>query len=499
MKVMGNHAYSFNGINKLQLEGGPIGLKLSGALAKVVMLSWSRRFRSLTASALNNFFFDLYMLLFYVDDTMVATEELEPGSRYIKEEGKVRVVEEEIEGDRLVAGDLRTAKVLAEIANDIFNYLQFTVDCPTTNTSGWMPLLAAEVRVAADNTIDYRFYEKPISSRYVMMRNSAMSSKVKMNTLTQEVIRRLRNTRVTLPWADHQAPALTKFSKKMARSGYPQGYRSEVIKSGVLGFERQLEASRSGRKPLFRPRDWQKAERRKTKMVRKAGWYRPADCVGFYPPTPRGELAGEIAKVLKEEGRRIGFNLRAIETGGLSIGKQLVRPDLKAGEPCGRPGCVLDLCSGGAGGPHNVPSNVYRGGCKLCGAVMVSSEYWGESAFSCFYRTKLHEGDVETKKESNAFSKHLEIFHPGVQGGIENFDIQVQSIHKKSLTRQKTEAVKIQTSTATNLLNSKAEHRQPALLRVRMVRENDDNAAGPGRGGGGGGGNQRGRMRRGGV
>jgi len=27
-KVMGNHAYSFNGINKLQLEGGPIGLKL---------------------------------------------------------------------------------------------------------------------------------------------------------------------------------------------------------------------------------------------------------------------------------------------------------------------------------------------------------------------------------------------------------------------------------------------------------------------------------------
>ena len=28
LKVMGNHAYSFNGINKLQLEGGPIGPKL---------------------------------------------------------------------------------------------------------------------------------------------------------------------------------------------------------------------------------------------------------------------------------------------------------------------------------------------------------------------------------------------------------------------------------------------------------------------------------------
>ena len=35
-------------------------------------------------------------------------EELEPGCRFIKEEGKVRVVEEEVEGDRRVPGELRT-------------------------------------------------------------------------------------------------------------------------------------------------------------------------------------------------------------------------------------------------------------------------------------------------------------------------------------------------------------------------------------------------------
>ena len=186
----------------------------------------------------------------------------------------------------------------------------------------------------------------------------------------------------------------------------------------------------------------------------------------------------EIGKVLREEGERIKVKLRAIETGGLSIGKQLVRPDLKAGEPCGRPGCVLDKCSGGAGGPHNVPSVVYRGVCKLCGMVEISSEYWGESAFSGSFRTGLHESDVESRKESNAFYKHLEIFHPDSQRDIAHFDIQVQSVHKKSLTRQKTEAVKIQSSTATNLLNSKAEHRQPALLRVRMVRENDNDDGG---------------------
>ena len=143
-----------------------------------------------------------------------------------------------------------------------------------------------------------------------------------------------------------------------------------------------------------------------------------------------------------------------------------------------------------------MPLTVYRRVCKLCGEVEETAEYWGESAFCGSYRARQHHEDVEGKKESNAFFKHLQIFHPAEEGEIENFDIQVQSVHKKSLTRQKTEAVKIQSSTADHLLNSKAEHRQPALLRVRMTRENDDNNM-PRQGGGEGGAQQAARRRRG--
>ena len=140
--------------------------------------------KAATEIALADFaYFNLYMLLFYVDDTAVAVEELEPGCRYIEEEGKVKVVEAEVERDRRIPGDLRTAQVLAAIANSIFDYIQFTVDCPSNYASGWMPLLASQVRVAADNTLDYLFFEKKISSKYVMMRNSAMSARVKMNCL----------------------------------------------------------------------------------------------------------------------------------------------------------------------------------------------------------------------------------------------------------------------------------------------------------------------------
>ena len=70
----------------------------------------------------------------------------------------------------------------------------------------------------------------------------------------------MRNTRESLDGDEIKAPILTNFCKKMARSSYPESYREEVIKSGVVGYESQLEASRSGQKPLFRPRGWQGGE-----------------------------------------------------------------------------------------------------------------------------------------------------------------------------------------------------------------------------------------------
>ena len=72
----------------------------------------------------------------------------------------------------------------------------------------------------------------------------------------------------------------------MARSGYEAGagYRREVmvIMSVVTGFKRQLDASRSGEKPLFRQRGWRRQERIRRKVVRKVArklaWYKPEDC-----------------------------------------------------------------------------------------------------------------------------------------------------------------------------------------------------------------------------
>ena len=85
-----------------------------------------------------------------------------------------------------------------------------------------------------------------------------------------EIIRK-ETSRASLPWDEYHAPILTDFCRKMARSGYSQEYLSEVVTAGVASYERQLAASRAGEKPLFRPREWRKEERRKKKLNLR-GW-----------------------------------------------------------------------------------------------------------------------------------------------------------------------------------------------------------------------------------
>ena len=168
------------------------------------------------------------------------------------------------------------------------------------------------------------------------------------------------------------------------------------------------------------------------------------------------------------------MDLRIRETGGPSLARLAVRPDLKAGEPCGRPGCVLDQLSGGQGGPHNKASSLYHGTCKLCGECGIQTEYWGETSFTGYHRTLAHATAIRKRNTQNAFAKHLAIFHPDSQGNVNAFEIRVVATFMKPLPREKSEAVKLHSSQANFVMNSKSEHKQPKIHRVVMTRENPE-------------------------
>ena len=118
-------------------------------------------------------------------------------------------------------------------------------------------------------------------------------------------------------------------------------YRAEVLQAAVRGYEKLLEAVDRGERPLHRPREWEAQARRQKKLIAKAAWYRPAHTVTFVPATPGGELTCLLREVLQEEGQRLGLNIRAVEQGGTSLKRKLTGGDLKGGELCGQPDCLL--------------------------------------------------------------------------------------------------------------------------------------------------------------
>ena len=77
------------------------------------------------------------------------------------------------------------------------------------------------------------------------MKESAMGEKVKMMTLMQEVIRRLRNTSREAEDSEREE-VLTKFAVKMWRSGYREYSRKMVLLTRIKGYRRQLELNDRG-------------------------------------------------------------------------------------------------------------------------------------------------------------------------------------------------------------------------------------------------------------
>jgi len=129
------------------------------------------------------------------------------------------------------------------------------------------------------------------------MERSAMSDRQKRVSLTQEVIRILRNTKKELPDCVKN-DLLSEFSLRMMLSGYSENFRLEVISSGVAGYEKQLARAEAGTCPLYRPKGYMKEERRKKKLIKKRSWYKPFSTVLFCPPSPCTFLCTALARAL---------------------------------------------------------------------------------------------------------------------------------------------------------------------------------------------------------
>ena len=416
----------------------------------------------------------VYLLKIYIDDQNVACEALPPGSRLV--DGKVIIEDSEVESDMAIPSDIRTSKILLEIANSVSPFIVLTADAPSNNPSGFMPLLDLRVRVE-ENRIIHLFYKKEVSNPLLITKNSAMPFRTKRASLSCEALRRLRNCSRDLPW-EQKAEILSEFSHKLMLSGWDAGARYDFIMAGLTGYHKQLERADAGICPLYRPWDWDREARDRKKLLTKTSWYRPRDAVMFVPATPNSELRNKIQSVVDNKTQELKMSLRVVETSGKKVKHSLVNLDLT--------GCFYgpercQACKSGLKGSSHTRSGVqYYITCKVCAVTNILVEYHGESGDNAVHRLGQHGDAIERKDKKNAMAKHLDIYHPDNIGDPDCFDYSSVATFKKRLERQISEGVaimktdeRVQENRQQHILmNSKREHKslQPAIHRQVTVR-----------------------------
>ena len=100
----------------------------------------------------------------------------------------------------------------------------------------------------------------------------------------------------------------------------------------------------------------------------------------------------------------------------------------------------------------------YKYVCKKCGAT-----YIGETARNLYTRALEHEKKLEKNKTDSFMHNHQVEHH---QGEEPDYEVSVIGSYRDPLSRQVAEGVLI-TRCKEEILNSKAEFRQPPIVRVR--------------------------------
>ena len=395
--IMENHVFTFDNEIRKQTQAGPIGLKLTGVLAQILLIWWDKEF----AERLNEMAIVIKMNKRYVDDINMAVQASPLGMRY--KDGKTHVDESSVAEDEGISDDERTMTLIKEIGKDIHPSIQLEVDYPSKHQNGKLPIFDLKVWIETKeketekqdekaSLIIYEFRSKSVASKAVINAKSALNWSTKRTVLTQEVLRVLLNCSRMLPW-ERVVENANEMVLRMQYSGYSKKFRYEVVHSALKAYKTRKKADQEGERPLHRPKEWRKDEREQEKMGKKSNWYKRGgnEAVIFVPATPNSQLQKEYKKEIKRQ----GFQIKVVEKTGVAIKRLLQKSDPFKPRQCEREDCPV--CTTGGKGPCNRESVTYEIKCTGCNNV-----YVGETSRSAYTRGKEHSKSLSNKEERSA-------------------------------------------------------------------------------------------------
>ena len=164
------------------------------------------------------------------------------------------------------------------------------------------------------------------------------------------------------------------------------------------------------------------------------------------------------------------MRVKVVETGGVSLTRQLFKTDSSG---CLIPDCLL--CeSDMPGASHSSSCAVYHGECLLCAKTNVLASYERESGFNSAYCCSQHAADIRSEDLSNAFAKHLHVYHPINTGEVSAFKFKsVKTFSNKVPEETNIWRMQHQQKPCWHKMNGKAEWNQPSKIRVTFTRNTD--------------------------
>ena len=488
--VFDTHVYQFAGKIYHQQRGGPIGLRATCAIAKVVMGDWDRRLHKIMSD--NGLCIEEAAR--YVDDVRLWLHAIEMGWRWTenkkleyREEWRV----EELKQNMTATG--KTASVLIDIMNSVSGMLTFTSETAEDFEGGTLPTLDTQLWMEG-RKVKYMFFEKPMANSRVLNRKTAMSENGMVASLSQEVVRRCKNTSEELS-QEQKNRVLDDYTKKLVASGHSRKQAHRIMTAGLTGYERLLQKQINGIANLHRPSSSGLAARNRKKLLNKTKWFKkkqqgvkdscrelaggrsdkvfsgprssksedntadeiPTTSILFVDHTPGGELAKRFREAERQLSQVTGFRVKIAEKNGTAV-KQLLQNDPWAEVRCER----LDCYPCGTNDKQSCFTRniLYSHQCTECRKV-----YIGESSRSAYERGGEHQDDFRKQKDDSHQFKHTENEHQGPNPP--KFEFRVIGTFRSAMTRQIAEAVRIRRE-GDAILNSKGVFNRCKLPRLTV-------------------------------
>ena len=114
---------------------------------------------------------------------------------------------------------------------------------------------------------------KPMNSKYVIMEKSAMEHSSKLSILSNDLVRRLLNTKEDIH-QERKDQIIDEYSLKLLRSGYSVNVTRTILISGLRSFNKKITAAKQSGQPLHRPAHTSLESRLRKKIFQKTSWFK---------------------------------------------------------------------------------------------------------------------------------------------------------------------------------------------------------------------------------